>query len=132
MLLSKAGFGAVFHNHGLNPEDPDSGPILKPTKTTKAYLLAVAYCATFGGTGTLVGTATNLTFKGVYEQTFPDGDSISFTQWSTWAMIPMIINVISTWLYVQIYYLGLFRPYNQDVARISIGFHGEKIAKQVF
>lgn len=40
----------------------------RPTEESVAYYLGVAYAANIGGTGTLTGTATNLTFKGLYER----------------------------------------------------------------
>lgn len=37
------------------------------SKVSMAFYFGVAYSATIGGTGTLIGTGTNLTFKGLYE-----------------------------------------------------------------
>lgn len=45
-----------------------SSKLPRPTQESVAYYLGVAYAANIGGTGTLTGTATNLTFKGLYER----------------------------------------------------------------
>lgn len=47
---------------------PSSSKLPRPTQESVAYYLGVAYAANIGGTGTLTGTATNLTFKGLYER----------------------------------------------------------------
>ena len=93
--------------------------------------MATAYCATFGGTGTLVGSGTNLTFKGIYETAFPDAPEINFTNWITWAFLPMAVNSFITWIYVQLFYLGALRPNSQAARSASIGIHGEDVANQV-
>ena len=104
---------------------------LRPTKVTKAYLMAAAYCATFGGTGTFVGTGTNLTFKGIFETTFPAAGGLNFTQWMVAAFPQMVINASLTWLYLQIIFLGLFRPNSKDAQLASIGAEGEAITNRV-
>jgi len=46
-----------------------------------ATLLGIAYCATIGGTATLVGTAPNLSFARIWQISFPDAPEISFSAW---------------------------------------------------
>ncbi|KAG7212210.1 hypothetical protein KM043_012546 [Ampulex compressa] len=129
--LERAGFGNVFKIDESDPENPDIEPTMTPTKITKAYLLAAAYCATFGGTGTLVGTGTNLTFKGIYESIFPASEGISFIQWMIASFPQMVINTFLTWFYVRVAYLGYLRPHSQEAKLATIGAEGEIVTNQV-
>ncbi|XP_058800705.1 protein I'm not dead yet-like [Phymastichus coffea] len=126
--LEEAGLGKVFVYKG-DPEDPESER--EPTKVTKAYLLGSAYAATFAGTSTLVGTGTNLTFKGVFESTFPRAEGINFAQWMMWALPQSLVNVFITWLYMLVFYMGLGRPRSQDARDATIGREGEAIANRL-
>lgn len=54
-------------------------------------LLGIAYAASIGGVGTPIGTPPNLIFMQVYERT--TGESISFTQWMSWALPVVVILV---------------------------------------
>lgn len=38
-----------------------------PSKMAIAYYMGVSYAASIGGCGSLIGTGTNLTFKGIYD-----------------------------------------------------------------
>ncbi|XP_031786139.1 protein I'm not dead yet-like isoform X2 [Nasonia vitripennis] len=127
--LEKEGLGKVFDYKEGDPEDPESER--EPTKVTKAYLLGAAYSATFGGTATIVGTGTNLTFKGIFESSFPRADGINFTQWMIWATPQALVNIVITWLYVLVFYMGMFRPDSQDAKDARIGSEGEAIANRV-
>ncbi|XP_076300113.1 protein I'm not dead yet [Lasioglossum baleicum] len=104
---------------------------LRPTNLAKAYLMASAYCSTFGGTGTLVGTGTNLTFKGIYENTFPEAEGINFTQWMLANIPQMLINSFLTWLYLRIMFMGYLRPNSEDAQVATIGAEGLEITNRV-
>lgn len=43
-----------------------------PLKPTMCYFISTAYAACIGGTGCIIGTGTNLAFKGLYEAMFPE------------------------------------------------------------
>ena len=60
-------------------------------KLAAPLLLGMAYAASVGGLGTPIGTPPNLIFMQVYEQT--TGQSISFSQWMSWAL-PVVIIMI--------------------------------------
>ncbi|KAE8741115.1 hypothetical protein FOCC_FOCC013373, partial [Frankliniella occidentalis] len=87
-------------------------PIVKlprPNQESVAYYLGVAYAANIGGTGTLTGTATNLTFKGLYESLFPSLHGLNFANWMLFNVPLMLINAIVAWLWLQVLFMGLFR-----------------------
>jgi len=94
-------------------------------------MLAAAYCSTIGGTGTLVGTGTNLTFKGIYESMFPKAEGITFTAWLFACFPQMFFNSILTWLYLLIAYMGFLRPRSKDAKLATIGAEGIAVSNQV-
>ncbi|XP_028158441.1 protein I'm not dead yet-like [Ostrinia nubilalis] len=78
---------------------------------TTAYFCAATYSATIGGIGTLVGTATNLAFKGLFQTAYPEApELLSFPKFSAFAVPYMIIMEIFVYLYFIIFYFGVFRP----------------------
>lgn len=46
-----------------------------------AIMLAIAYSASIGGIGTLVGTPPNIVFTGIVSTLFPDAPEFSFSRW---------------------------------------------------
>jgi sodium-dependent dicarboxylate transporter 2/3/5 len=65
-----------------------------------ALMLAVAYAASIGGVGTLVGTPPNVIFAGSFARLFPEAPPIGF---ATWMMVGTPIAVVMTplaWLFL--------------------------------
>ncbi|XP_070511184.1 protein I'm not dead yet-like [Cardiocondyla obscurior] len=127
--LEKQGLGKVFDVK--DPENAQSDPDIKPTNVTKAYLFAAAYASTFGGTGAIIGTPTNLAFKGIYEYNFPDADPITFGKWMLASIPQMAANSFLLWVYLRVAFLGYLRPHSKDAELARIGTEGEAIANQV-
>ena len=61
-----------------------------------AIVLCVAYAATIGGLGTLVGTATNALVVGFMQQNY--GETISFAQWLAFGIPTVLILMPVAWL----------------------------------
>ena len=94
--------------------------------------MSAAYASSFGGTATFVGTGTNLAYRGLFETQFdkyPGG--LSFFQWMAMATPQAYISSFLTWLYIQIFYFGMFRPKSKLAIESKIVPEGEAIAKRV-
>jgi sodium-dependent dicarboxylate transporter 2/3/5 len=77
--------------------NPDAeGPSRDATNFGKAIVLCVAYAATIGGLGTLVGTATNALVVGFMQQSY--GETISFTQWLAFGIPTVLLLLPVAWL----------------------------------
>ncbi len=67
----------------------------KISKFIVGLLLAIAYACSIGGVATLVGTPPNLSFIRIFEIMYPEGPSISFGQWITFAFPITVIMFFS-------------------------------------
>jgi sodium-dependent dicarboxylate transporter 2/3/5 len=67
---------------------------------SKALMLGVAYSATIGGVGTLIGSPTNLILLGVMEKLFPGSPPITFFSWLKIGLPVMLILLPVTWYYL--------------------------------
>jgi sodium-dependent dicarboxylate transporter 2/3/5 len=59
-------------------------------------LLAVAYSASIGGVGTLIGTPTNVAMAAFWEKTYGE-PAYSFTEWMTIAVPTATVMLIAAW-----------------------------------
>ncbi|XP_047097909.1 protein I'm not dead yet-like isoform X1 [Schistocerca piceifrons] len=89
-----------------SPEDEEEET---PDKEAVGYFLGICYAATLGGTGTLIGTGTNLIFKGIFASEFPNGENITFAGWMMFCVPLMLLCTLAGWLWLMILYMGLFR-----------------------
>jgi sodium-dependent dicarboxylate transporter 2/3/5 len=62
----------------------------------KAIVLSVAYAATIGGLGTIVGTATNALVVGFMQQNY--GETISFAEWLVFGAPTVLLLMPVAWL----------------------------------
>ena len=63
-----------------------------------ALLLGIAYSATIGGVGTLIGSPPNLIFAGIYEKL--TGFKFTFVSWMAFGIPLTVIFIPITWLYL--------------------------------
>jgi sodium-dependent dicarboxylate transporter 2/3/5 len=69
-----------------------------------ALMLSIAYAASIGGTGTLIGTPPNLIFVGIIGKLFPEAPEISFLQWMLLGIPLVSVFLPITWLYLIKYF----------------------------
>jgi solute carrier family 13 (sodium-dependent dicarboxylate transporter), member 2/3/5 len=63
-------------------------------------LLGIAYAASIGGVGTIIGTPTNVAFVGFASQRFPELPAISFIDWLMIGLPLVIVFLPIAWLYL--------------------------------
>lgn len=63
----------------------------------KGVMLGVAYSSSIGGISTLIGTAPNLAFQGIFTQNFPNAPSITFSNWLVIGVPIAASMLIITW-----------------------------------
>ena len=63
-------------------------------------LLGIAYSASIGGIGTIVGSPTTVAFLGFASETFPDQPTIGFVPWSAVCIPIVIVFLPLTWVYL--------------------------------
>lgn len=69
-----------------------------------AMMLAIAYAASIGGTGSLIGTPPNMVFAGVFEKNFPDFPEIDFLEWMKLGTPIVLILLPIIWMYLTKYF----------------------------
>ncbi len=81
------------------PEGADSTKLARDT-FGPVLLLGVAYAASIGGLGTVVGSPTTVAFLGFASDAFPDLPPIGFAQWSMVSLPIIVVFLPLTWLYL--------------------------------
>lgn len=114
----------------LKGEEKKNAADRKPSKITVCYFMGAAYASSIGGCGSVVGSGTNLAFKGIYDSLFPE-DEIDFPSWIIFNIPPMLIITFVTWAYLQWYFMGMFRPNSKEAKEFQLGKDGEEVARQV-
>lgn len=69
-----------------------------------ALILGIAYAASVGGTGTLIGTPPNLVLTGLLDQLFPTSPEISFFDWLKIGLPLVIICIPIIWIYLMLFF----------------------------
>lgn len=93
MMMMPIGIAVIAHvNATLNIKNA------KDSKFGKAIMLGIAYSASIGGVGTLIGTPPNTIFVGVVRKLY-DID-ISFATWMLFGVPIAVVLLFAVWLYL--------------------------------
>ena len=74
------------------------------TRFAPALMLCIAYSASIGGTGTLVGTPPNLVFVSTVQELFPDSQAVLFSDWLKIGIPFVILFLPIAWIYLVKYF----------------------------
>lgn len=65
-----------------------------------ALMISVAYAASIGGVGTLVGTPPNVIFAGAFTRLFPDAPPVGFAAWMLLGFPIAVVMTPLAWLFL--------------------------------
>ncbi|XP_038212061.1 protein I'm not dead yet-like [Zerene cesonia] len=98
---------------------------------TTCYFCAATFSATIGGIGTLVGTATNFVFKGLFSKSYPKApEYLSFPKFSAFAIPYMLLMEAAMYIYLIVVYFGFLRPKSETAQRSKLPASGIDAAKK--
>jgi len=63
-------------------------------------MLGIAYSASIGGIGTLIGTPPNIIFAGLVSKLYPDAQEITFFKWMKFGIPFVVIFLPLVWIYL--------------------------------
>ncbi|MCX8036064.1 MAG: SLC13 family permease [Candidatus Sumerlaeia bacterium] len=86
----------LAEEHQKNGARADGGT--SPAQFGLVLMLGVAYAASIGGIGTLVGTPPNVIFASRFQKEFPGAPEISFTAWMFLAVPFAVLFLLITWV----------------------------------
>lgn len=93
MMMMPIATAVILHvNEALKEKNPYNSPF------GKAILLGVAYSASIGGLGTLIGTPPNAIFVGVVKELY--GVQISFSSWMLFGTPLAVVLLLFVWWYL--------------------------------
>ncbi|KAH8248122.1 hypothetical protein KR038_001921, partial [Drosophila bunnanda] len=103
------------------------------SKLAMIFYIGVAYCSAIGGVGTLIGTGTNLVFRGIYNSRFPNADvEITFTNFMLYTLpFVCIANAVLVYFSFLITHMGLFRPNSKIGQAVKKANENRKLVEQV-
>jgi len=99
MMMTPIGLAVILQTRNLvERTDTDLPTAQGEFNFGTGLMLCIAYSATVGGVGTIIGTPPNLVLVGAINETF--GRSISFAQWMLYGVPISALGVAITWTYV--------------------------------
>ncbi|HPG06098.1 MAG TPA: SLC13 family permease [Saprospiraceae bacterium] len=78
-----------------------------------AMMLSIAYAASIGGTGSLIGTPPNMVLAGLLNELYPEAPEISFFTWLKAGLPVVILGLPLLWLFM-INYFGISGRFDES------------------
>jgi sodium-dependent dicarboxylate transporter 2/3/5 len=101
MMMFPIGMAVVLQLAGKSGEAGEGAPDNAVTRNFGSLLmLAIAYAASLGGIGTLIGTPPNLIFAGAVTNLFPEAPAIGFVDWMRLGVPIVAVYLPIMWLYL--------------------------------
>uniref|UniRef100_A0A2R5LMP5 Putative na+/dicarboxylate na+/tricarboxylate and phosphate transporter n=1 Tax=Ornithodoros turicata TaxID=34597 RepID=A0A2R5LMP5_9ACAR len=99
------------------PLEADESRLLKENHNMlkKLMLLSVAYSSNIGGTGTIIGSSTNILFKGILDELFPHSTELTTATWMLYNVPPMIVCTVFGWVYLRLVIKYKRRKYSDSL-----------------
>ena len=95
LMMLPIGMAILYREHDMGADISKFAP---------ALMLCIAYSASIGGTGTLVGTPPNLLFVSTIEEIFPNAPLMLFTDWLKIGIPFVIVFLPVAWVYLIKYF----------------------------
>ncbi|EDW83334.2 uncharacterized protein Dwil_GK22372 [Drosophila willistoni] len=133
-VLNEMNSQNIFQVYMTQEEEPmEEGDPPHPSIISLAFYFGIAYASTIGGCGTLIGTGTNLTFKGLYDTRFPQSkEKIDFPIFMAYSFpIVVLVNILLVYLSLQVTHMGLFRPNSKVGQEVKRGAQGQNVVKDM-
>lgn len=80
----------------------------KRRKVRAGIMISTSYSSVIGGTGSLIGSSPQLALKGIVQETF-GATEMNFASWMAFTLPGMLINLLFTWIWLQVIFIGLWR-----------------------
>ncbi|MBN2214292.1 MAG: DASS family sodium-coupled anion symporter [Bacteroidales bacterium] len=101
MMMLPIGMAVISHVQSrAEEENPDIVSGRHHFRFATVLMLAIAYSASIGGIGTLVGTPPNIIFAGMIRNTLPGYPEIDFITWMKIGLPIVIIFLPLAWIYL--------------------------------
>ena len=101
MMMLPIGIAVIEHIKPYINANPSNNALNgKQDKIGISLMLGIAYAASIGGIGTLVGTPPNIIFAGVVKNMYPALPEIDFVRWLGIGMPVVVIFLPITWFYL--------------------------------
>ena len=102
--MCKCDDGAVLPKEATIDGDDEIPDSIEAKKIIKGFSLAVAFSATIGGNGTLIGSTSSIILKGYFDEKYPTY-GFNFLSYMMFALPVTLIMLFSCWILLSLIWL---------------------------